>query len=121
MVNLNGIYPYTHGALQELYKVPVQYEPPIYTVYISQGYKRVFDKDTVPRFIKAKIAMANAATDYAIADKDLYELDMFCYNGSVGMGNTAWRASETMYIVILDSKQLNSLHGDWDNDISKRY
>jgi hypothetical protein len=107
------IYPLPHPKLRNHYRVPVKKLPEEYRVYVDKGQSRIFSHETVPDYIKSRIVMANASAvqnEYA-KDEELLNIDMFIYKGGKGMEDTAWRASDTMYIVVLNNKELDSMKG----------
>lgn len=101
-------------AVPEMYgkkwRVPIEYSPPTYTVFGKPNHIRMYKDSSLPEFIKIRIAMANAAYENPVADKDLYEVDMFVYRGKTELGDVAWRASESMYIMVMTSHELDGLY-----------
>jgi hypothetical protein len=107
------IYPLPHPNLRNHYRVPVKKLLEEYRVYVDRGQSRIFTYETVPDYIKSRIVMADASEIQSkfTKDEELLNIDMFIYRGAKGMEDTAWRASDTMYIVVLNNKELNNMKG----------
>lgn len=111
-MDFNSLYPMPHHKIKGSYRVPVQKLDSRYTVFTAQKSKRILTADTLPNFIKHKLTMAEAAADKEYPkDSDILWIDIFLYKGPSGMDSVAWKASETMYIVVMNDKQLNTLKG----------
>lgn len=109
------LYPYPHETMHDKFRVPVWKSDPDYIIYVAKNYKRTFNDNTLPNYIQAKLTMANASGNKYASDSEINYIDLFIYNGNDGMGDIAWRASDTMYIVILDGWQVSSLIGETDD------
>ena len=107
---LKHIQPLPHHKAKTAWRVPVQHVPPTYTVYVGPQHVRVFDDFSLPDELKSKITMANAESVGYKQDSEVYEIDVFIYRGN-GLENVAWRASETMYIVVMSNSELDKLKG----------
>lgn len=107
---LKSIQPLPHHRDKTMWRVPVQYVPPSYTVYVGPQHVRVFDNGSLPDELKSKITMAKAEAVNYKQDSEIYQMDVFIYRGN-GLENVAWRASETMYIVVMNNNELNKLKG----------
>lgn len=110
----DNLQPISHATLTDHYRVPLQRLPPEYKVFVGAGFTRMFDETSIPDYVKSKITMADAASVSTIPDYELYETDLFIYKGN-GLGDVAWRASDTMYIVVLDKQQLTDMRGKHDD------
>lgn len=104
------LVPMPHHKEKTLWRVPVQHVPPTYTVWVGKQHVRVFDDISLPDEMKTKITMAKAEAVQYKQDSELYGVDVFIYRGG-GLENVAWRASETMYIVVMNNNELNKLKG----------
>jgi hypothetical protein len=95
------------------YRVPVRIEQDKHTIYVGDNHTRMFDADTLPAFIKHKLAMiiVSATPESSIrTDAQLTNLEL--YNPRVGdLELIGWRASQTMYIVVMSEEELDSLRG----------
>lgn len=111
MILVSGsLEPYPHPKYVDLWRVPLQKLPPEYILYIGKDYSRLFTDTTLPVFVKSKLAMADAEGGSYVQDDNLYEVDLFTYKGG-GLGEIGWKASDTMYIVVLHESQLEMLKG----------
>lgn len=117
-----SLMPMPHAYLHDHYRVPVRKMLPDYKVFVDKGQSRMFTQETIPKYILSKMVMADAVSqsDTLTEDSKLYQIDMFIYKNSKGepmgktdrgMGDVAWRASETMYIVVLNDEELDKLKG----------
>jgi hypothetical protein len=72
--------------------------------------------------------MAKASDKSFLTDNTLTYLDVFYYPNDDSMGDVGWRVTETMYIVILEERELRSLLGiedlmdklDWNEENDTR-
>jgi hypothetical protein len=95
------------------YRVPVHVKPPEYTMYLGKDFVRIFTEDTLPDYVMSKITIAKATQ----TEKVNYPSDSFAYWTDImsckdeRLADTAWRASENIYIVVISEGQLSSLLG----------
>ena len=106
-----NLSPVLHETLADHYRVPIKHKEPRYSIYVKPDYKRIFLEEKLPPFIQSRLTMAKAACERILPDNELYEVGMYIYRGN-GMGDVAWRASESMYIVVMDKHELNDLCGE---------
>lgn len=107
--------PVRHDMNLSLFRVPVERQESLYVVYVDDMYNRIFSADTLPDFIKAKLAMIHAIP---LSDKlpahwnnlEIYVRPYDGHNDTIG-----WRGSEMMYIVIMTGTELYSLKGGKDD------
>lgn len=94
-----------------LYRVPVRIESEKHTVFVGDNHLRIFDHNTLPAFIKHKLAMiiVSPNPEFLPSDKSLSRLTLFQTQGETPM--IGWQASDTMYIVIMTDAELESLKG----------
>jgi hypothetical protein len=109
---VKSLSPVSH-PIAGLYRVPVRIEQDKHTIYVGDNHTRMFDVDTLPAFIKHKLAMiiVSATPESSIrTDAQLTNLEL--YAPRVGdMHLIGWRASQTMYIVVMSEEELDSLRG----------
>lgn len=109
---VQSLSPVSH-PIAGLYRVPVRIEQDKHTIYVGDNHTRMFDADTLPAFIKHKLAMiiVSAIPESLIrTDAQLTNLEL--YNPRVGdLELIGWRASQTMYIVVMSEEELDSLRG----------
>ena len=109
---IKSLSPISHEFEEGLYRVPVRVEGENHTIYVGDNHTRMFDADTLPAFIKHKLAMiiVSGSTVY-IKDAFLSKLDLYATPKNKTLQTIGWRASETMYIVVMSGDELSSLRG----------
>ena len=110
-IDFKSLVPLAHPTLSNFYRVPIKVTKTQYKVYVNKGCTRIFTQATVPPYLLSKLTMAKAASDNTIKDSELYEYDLFVTKDKNGMADVAWRASESMYTIILHDTELNELLG----------
>ena len=109
---LDELEPLPHETLKNHHRVPVKYIEPNYIVFVGYKYTRTFTEKTIPSNILAKLTMARASGKKYISDNMVTQLSIFYYDHDDSMGDVAWRVSETLYVVVLDERELRSLFGE---------
>ena len=111
---VRSLSPISHEFEEGLYRVPVRIEQEKHTIYVGDNHTRMFDTDTLPAFIKHKLAMiiVSATPESPIrTDAQLTNLEL--YNPRVGdLELIGWRASQSMYVVVMSEEELDSLRGN---------
>ena len=94
-----------------VYRVPVRIEGAKHTIFVGDEHLRIVDYDTLPAFIKHKLSMIIVSSNPEVLTMDtrLSRLDLFKTQGDTP--TVGWRASNTMYIVIMTDAELESLKG----------
>lgn len=110
------LFPMPHETLKNHWRVPVQYVNPDYIVFIGQKFTRTFNEKTIPSNILAKLTMARASDKEYSSDNAIGYLDVFYYSHNDSMSDVAWRVSDTIYIVVLEERELRSLFGKENGD-----
>jgi hypothetical protein len=111
------ITPMPHPKLQDHYRVPIykQLIPIItYTIFVGNDTTRIYTEDTLPPFIQTKITIANATCDDIADDETVTtNVDLFLTGWSSldEKYNTAWRASTSLYMVVMTKFELFNLKG----------
>ena len=111
---VKSLSPISHETEEGMYRVPVRVEGENHTIYVGDNHTRMFDSDTLPAFIKHKLAMIIvSATPASVFFKDefLSKLDLYATPKKGNLQTIGWRASETMYIVVMSEEELTSLIG----------
>lgn len=109
IINLS---PISHEFEEGLYRVPVRVEGENHTIYVGDNHTRMFDADTLPAFIKHKLAIIIVSFPAVyMRDAFLSKLDLYATPKSKDLQLVGWRASETMYIVVMSGDELSSLKG----------
>ncbi len=109
---VRSLSPVSH-PIAGMYRVPVRIEQEKHTIYVGDNHTRMFDTDTLPAFIKHKLAMIIvSATPESLIRTDAQLTNLELYNPRVGdMHLIGWRASQSMYIVVMSEEELDSLRG----------
>jgi hypothetical protein len=111
---VKSLSPISHEFEEGLYRVPVRIEGDKHTIYVGDNHTRMFDADTLPAFIKHKLAMIIvSATPESLVSPNvlLTNLELFTTPKTGNLQTIGWRASETMYIVVMSEEELTSLIG----------
>lgn len=111
---VRSLSPISHEFEEGLYRVPVRIEGNKHTIYVGDNHTRMFDADTLPVFIKHKLAMIIvSATPESLVSPNilLTNLELFATPKAGNLQTIGWRASETMYIVVMSEEELTSLIG----------
>ena len=107
---VRNLAPVSHET-EGLYRVPVHIENELHTVYVGDNHVRMFDADTLPDFMKHKLAMITVGhRGELVQDKALSSLNLFA-TGKGDLETVGWRASPSMYIVVMSMGELCSLMG----------
>ena len=115
--NQNGtvrsLSPVSH-PIAGLYRVPVRIEGDKHTIYVGDNHTRMFDGDTLPAFIKHKLAMIIvSATPESLIRTDAQLTNLELYAPRAGdLHLIGWRASQSMYVVVMTDEELESLRGN---------
>lgn len=110
---VNSLSPMGHEFGEGLYRVPVQIENERHTVYVGDNHKRMFDADSLPDFLKHKLAMITVSGQgetLRVTDDLLTRLILFTTKKG-DLECIGWRASPTFYIVVMTDDELESLKG----------
>jgi hypothetical protein len=113
---IDELEPLLHDTLKNHHRVPVKYVDPNYIVFAGYKYTRTFTENTIPDCILSKLTMAKASGKKYISDSMVNQLNMYYYEHDDGMGDIAWRVSDTYYVVVLNERELRSLFGKEDDD-----
>jgi hypothetical protein len=112
---VRSLSPISHEFEEGLYRVPVRIEGEKHTIYVGDNHKRMFDADTLPAFIKHKLAMIIvSATPESLVRTDiqLTNLELYATPKAGSLQTVGWRASQSMYIVVMSEEELDSLRGN---------
>ena len=110
---IKSLPPISHETEDGMYRVPVRVEGEKHTIYVGDNHTRMFDADTLPAFIKHKLAMIIVSgSQVYMKDEFLSKLDLYTTPKTGNLQTIGWRASETMYIVVMSEEELTSLKGN---------
>jgi hypothetical protein len=91
--------------------VPVQIVDEQHTVYVGDNHKRMFDADSLPDFLKHKLAMITVSDQGELLNEaHLTRLDLFMTKKGA-LECIGWRSSNSFYIVVMTDDELESLKG----------
>ena len=82
-----------------------------YIVYVSDGYYRRYDKDTLPDELKTKLAMILATEHRVLPDLSITNLTVYQNDQSEELDEIGWRASESYYCIVMSVDLLKKLRG----------
>jgi hypothetical protein len=109
---VQSLSPMGHEFGDRLYRVPVQIENEQHTVYVGDNHTRMFDADSLPDFLKHKLAMITVSGQgELLSDRELTRLHLF----ATKLGDLeciGWRVSESFYVVVMTDDELESLKGN---------
>jgi len=110
---VKSLSPISHEFEEGLYRVPVRVGGENHTIYVGDNHTRMFDADTLPAFIKHKLAIIIVSgSQVYMKDEFLSKLDLYATPKTGNLQTIGWRASETMYIVVMSEEELTSLKGN---------
>ena len=103
--------PVRHAMSAALFRVPVERQENLYVVYVDDRYNRIFTADTLPDFIKAKLAMIHAMPLSGTLPSHWNTIELYVRPYDGNHDTIGWRGSEMMYIIIMTSDELHLLKG----------
>lgn len=109
---LRNLSPVVHQYDFGLYRVPLLKEGNSYTIFVADGFNRVFDEDTLPDEIKTKMAMILANAKQIVADEKVTQLDLMSTTVDSDFRDIGWRASDSWFCIILSLASLLNLRGE---------
>ena len=107
--------PLVHQYNWLLYRVPLRRIGDDHTVYLGNGKCRIYTTETLPDCIKCKLTMILASPDTALHEEAGREFGVHLLmqnNSAAHMHDIGWRASDTFFVVVISSKDLDSLIGE---------
>lgn len=110
---VQSLSPMGHEFGEGLYRVPVQIENERHTVYVGDNHRRMFDADSLPDFLKHKLAMITVSGQgetLLVTDDLLTRLVLFTTKKG-DLECIGWRASTTFYVVVMTDDELEFLKG----------
>ena len=111
MINRIQLEPIEIVKQETMYMVPLIRSPNKYEVFIANKYLRIFTDETLPSYIKSALSMAEVASTSYAKDSEVTNWDLFICRVP-NMDYVGWRASESVYIIILNEEQLNTIRGE---------
>lgn len=107
--------PLVHQYNWSLYRVPLRRVGDDHTVYLGNGKCRIYTTETLPDCIKCKLTMILASPDVALHDefsRGFGVHSLMQNNSAAHMNDIGWRASDTYFVVVIESEDLDSLIGE---------
>jgi hypothetical protein len=109
---LKYLSPIVHQYDNKLYRVPLRRQGSNYTIYVADGFTREFDEDTLPDEVKTKMAMILSRGHSVVYDHELTELGLMSTVKDTELHDVGWRASESMFVIVLPLESLLELKGE---------
>lgn len=109
---LRNLSPIVHQYDFGLYRVPLCKEGSSYTMYVADGFSRVFDEDTLPDEVKTKMAMILANAGQIVTDEKVTQLQVMVTTVDNDFRDIGWRASDSWFCIILPLASLMKLRGE---------
>ena len=108
--------PMPHHILKDHWRVPMWNIDGKYSVCVGKDYVRNYTDNTLPLCIKSKLPFAKVRADVIKPPTDrepLMEPTVYiCPDELKDLENIAWQVAPSLYIIVLDNKELNSLKGE---------
>ena len=108
--------PMPHHILKDHWRVPMWNVDGKYSVCVGKDYVRNYTDDTLPLCIKSKLPFAKVRADIIKPPTDrepLMEPTVYiCPEELKDLENIAWQVAPSLYIIVLNNKELNSLKGE---------
>lgn len=109
--------PMPHLKLPQYYLVALeqcvanQRHVPSYRLYLFDSLVRIYTSDTLPPIIKTHLSIIRVSpqSDTYIIDDKLHEVDMYINFKDKKLSHIGWRASENMYVIVLNEKEIHNL------------
>lgn len=114
-INTDHLSPLVHPYDFRFYRIPIRRVGDGHFVYLGGGKSRIYTSETLPDCIKYKLTMILASPNVALHDEHDRSFGMFKLmqnNNAAHMNDIGWRASETFFVVIISSEDLDSLLGE---------
>jgi hypothetical protein len=109
---LGNLSPVVHQYDFGLYRVPLRKEGNSYTIFVADGFSRVFDEDTLPDEVKTKMAMMLANAKQIVTDEKVTQLQLMATTVDNDFRDIGWRASDSWFCIILPLASLMKLRGE---------
>ena len=107
--------PLVHPYNWSLYRVPLRRIGDDHTIFLGNGKSRMYTAESLPDCIKYKLTMVLASPDIELWDEGARWFGVHSLmknNSAAHMNDIGWRASDTYFVVVIESKELDSLVGE---------
>lgn len=115
VINYNDLCPLVHQYNWLLYRVPLMRIGDDHTVFLGNSRTRIYTSETLPDCIKHKLTMVLASPDVALHDEYCSSFGihkLMVNNSAPHMNDIGWRASDSFFVVVIESEELDSLDGE---------
>lgn len=115
---LDNLVPLVHQTMWELHRVPMRKlgKERAYLMHVKEGVNRIWTDETMPDFIKTKLTMILASqVKEPIPDDELDRIELYINHDNPELSEVGWRASESMFIIVMTDEELRSLWGEQIN------
>ena len=103
--------PIPHFVMTDYVRVPIKKDGERYIVYLENNYIRRYNLSTLPDFLLSKITIANVIANEIPPDYKVSDYDIFICGKDNGDPDIGWRASESIYVIILHINDYAELLG----------
>jgi hypothetical protein len=102
---------------EHLFRVPMRRIDGDYILFVADFSRRIFTDDTLPDFLRHKVAMILASpTTFIWQDDELFKswnlLSVYTNTYQPNLDDIGWRISDTMFVVIMGYENLMSLRSE---------
>ena len=107
--------PLVHPYNWSLYRVPLRRIGDDHTVFLGNGKTRIYTAESLPDCIKFKLTMVLASPNVQFIDEASREFGIHLImhnNYPPHMNDIGWRSSDTYFVVVIESEDLDSLIGE---------
>ena len=114
-IEIKDLCPLVHPYNWSLYRVPLRRIVDDHTVFLGNGKTRIYTAESLPNCIKFKLTMVLASPDVALHDetkRDFGVHSLMQNNSAAHMNDIGWRASDTFFVVVIESEDLDFLIGE---------
>ena len=116
--------PMPHPRLPQYYLVALeqcfanQRNVSSYRLYLFDNLVRLYTSDTLPSIIKTHLSIIRVTpqSNTYITDDKLHEVDMYINPQDTELSHIGWRASENMYVIVFNEKEIHNLIRSLDHN-----
>ena len=86
-----------------------------HTVFLGNSRTRIYTSETLPDCIKHKLTMVLASPDSVLHNEYCSSFGihkLMVNNSAPHMNDIGWRASDSFFVVVIESEELDSLDGE---------
>jgi len=109
---MNKFAPVMHPTLHDHHRVPITYINGNYEVFVGDSQIRIFNDDSLPDVIKARLAMIKAANTEPPTIDPILIAKAYDHPPDSKMFEIGWQPCEGLYVVVIPTKDLTYLRGE---------